>query len=200
MKRDISLVILTISFFISEVTLAQHYTPPPQPVNPNFMMYHMYYPNGGMVSMKHHFKITFKDGKDTIIYSKLNIDTTRDYFIMINKAVGKKDSARQIRIYPSQTKSVSRIDIVTNEAYEGSPNDSCWIFPVIDGKMKAYSRSAENIAEDAYVQWIQVDNSEMITVADPKALPLFIMNARAYDLFAAKKYAKAVKKFNKAKD
>jgi hypothetical protein len=83
---------------------------------------------------------------------------------------------------------------VTNEVYEGPPHDSRWIFPLIDGKMKADSRSPENIAEDAYVQRIQVDNGEMIAINGPKALPLFIMNARAYDLFAAKKICESRQK------
>jgi hypothetical protein len=40
----------------------------------------------------------------------------------------------------------------------------------------------------------------MISVNDPKALELFILNERAYDLFAKKRYAKAINKYNKASD
>jgi hypothetical protein len=199
MNGNSRLFFLSILFFPSKIILGQHFTPPSPPPTYNFMNNGGYY-RGPTVNQKHHFKIVFNDGKDTIIYAQINADRPSDYLLMINKSLSKKDSAYKTKIYPSQTKYISRIDIVTRKEYAGSPRDSCWLFPLIDGKMNAYSRMAEHDADDWSVQFIQVDNGPMISVNDPKALELFIMNERAYDLFAKKRYAKAINKYNKASD
>jgi len=147
--------------------------------------------------MKHHFTIVFSDGSDTTVYTKLEADSTTFYLTMENKSVGKKDPARFTKIYPSQTKYISHMDPTTGKDFVGQAYDSCWLFKVITGKMSAYTDLAEISVEDKFIRYLQVEGGPMVSVTDPAAVKLFEGNDRAEELFVAKDYNRAVKRFNK---
>ena len=147
--------------------------------------------------MKHHFIIVFTDGRDTTVYTKLEADSTASYLAMENKSVGKKDPARFIKIYPSQTKYISHVDPTTGKDFVGQAHDSCWLFKVITGKMSAYTDLAEISVEDKFIRYVQLDDGALVGVTDPEAVKLFAGNDRAQELFVAKDYNRAVKRYNK---
>ncbi len=131
-------LMITSSLLFSLTTKAQmpmHFTPPtPRPA---------FYPNywrGGnneTVNLKYDYHIVFTNGKDTTIYTKIYADSPAQYIMMENKSVRKKDSGRYIKIYPSQTRSISHTDVNTEKDHIGQPNDSCWLFKVIEGNINA---------------------------------------------------------------
>jgi hypothetical protein len=147
--------------------------------------------------MKHHFTVVFTDGRDTSVYTRLDGDSTSAYLAMENKSVGKKDPARLIKIYPSQTKYISHVDPTTGKDFVGQAHDSCWLFKVITGKMSAYTDLAEISVEDKFIRYVQLDDGPLIAVMDPEAVKLFAGNDRAQELFVAKDYNRAVKRYNK---
>lgn len=113
-----------------------------------------------------------------------------------------KDSARFMKIYPSQTRSIAHITLETGAEYPGRPTDSCWLFKIIEGKMSAYTSLGESENDlvdgvDYYLQYIQVEDGPLIPIQDPKALELFGDNEKASAFFAKKEFARAIKKYNK---
>lgn len=147
--------------------------------------------------MKHHFTVAFTDGRDTALYTKLEMDSASAYLVMEDKSVGKKDPGRFIKIYPSQTKYISHVDPTTGKDYVGQAHDSCWLFRVITGKMSAYTNLAEISVEDKFIRYVQLEDGVLLAVADPEAVKLFAGNDRAQELFVSKDYNRAVKRFNK---
>ena len=194
------LFLLTLITILSSFTAlkaqppAYHYTP----VTPHIQFpQNYYYGRSATISQKHHFTIAFTDGRDTTLYTKLLGDSSSFYLQMENKSVGKKDSGRFIKVFPSQTKYISHLDPTTGKDYVGMASDSCWLFKVIAGKMNAYTDLAEISVDDEFIRYIQVGDGPMVAITDPNAGNLFSSNERALELFTSKKYNRAVKIYNK---
>lgn len=66
--------------------------------------------------------------------------------------------------------------------------------------MNLYTAMTEHEVDDQFMQYIQLGNGPMISVRDPKALEMFKLNEKAYDLYAKKRFYKAIRKFNKSDD
>jgi hypothetical protein len=152
------------------------------------------------VSQKHHFRILFADGKDTVVYTKIVADSPAEYLLLENTAVRKKDPGRFTKIFPSQTRFISHVNVITGQDYAGLAADSCWLFRVIEGKINAYTAMAEISVDDEFLLYIQEGDGPLLAIGDPNALKLFSGNAEASNLFLGKKYNKAIKKYNSAKD
>ena|ERR1700754_92461 len=196
--KQIYISCLLVIFCFSNLLAQQHFSPPPVRPTPMFPFPRFYnYGDYGTVTMKHHFIIVFSDGRDTTVYTKLEADSTAFYLTMEDKSVGKKDPGRFVKIYPSQTKYISHMDPTTGKDFVGQANDSCWLFKVIAGKMNAYTDLAEISVEDKFIRYVQVEGGPMVSVTDPEAVKLFAGNDRAQELFVAKDYNRAVKRFNK---
>jgi hypothetical protein len=171
------------------------------PFSNNWYPSHMPMPgHSPTISQKHHFHIVFADGRDEFVYTKLIADSVSEYLVLENKSVGKKDSGRFTRITPSQTKSISHVNVLTGQDYTGQPSDSCWLFKPIEGKINAYTALAEISVDDEFLLYVQAGDGPLIPIADPKAADLFSANSEAANLFSNKKYNKALKKYNSARD
>jgi hypothetical protein len=181
----------------------------PPPYNPFFNNPHNFWyntrPGKGALNdkfPKHYYKVGQKGGTDTLVYGRIQVDSPSHYLLVENKAVKKKDSARFIKIYPSQTRSIAHVDLETGTEYPGRPTDSCWLFKIIEGKMSAYTSLGEYESDltdgvDYYLQYIQVGDGPLIPIQDPKALELFGDNEKASAFFTKKEFARAIKKYNK---
>ena len=171
------------------------YTPPPPPIH--FQPYNFYSGSSTTISQKHHFKIVFADGRDTTVYTRIIADSPAQYLMVENKSVGKKDSARHLKIFPSATKYISHLDVLSGGDFVGQASDSCWLFKVIGGKINAYTEMAESSVTDDCIRYIQLGDGPMLSIKDPKAAELFAGDARAQELFADKKYNRAIKRYNR---
>jgi hypothetical protein len=188
---------LLLLFCFSTLKAQQHFTPPPARPTPMYQLTYHFGENEA-VTMKHHFTIVFADGRDTTVYTKLVADSSAWYLTLENRSVGKKDPARTIKIYPSQTKYISHMDPTTGKDFVGQAHDSCWLFKVITGKMNAYTDLGEISVQDKFVRYLQVDDGPLVAVTDPEAAKLFNDNERALELFVAKDYNRAVKRYNRS--
>lgn len=195
-----NLFLMTTLLLCFSAVRGQHptysYTPKFQPMQfPTFYNYNYV----GTVSMKHHFKVTLVDGRDSDIYTKIVADSPNYYLAVENKAVGKKDSGRHVKLFPSQTKSISHVDPTTGKDYVGIPHDTCWLFKVIGGKINAYTPLAEISVDDVFIRYLQAgDDGPLIPVTDSAAaVALFGGEERSAELFSKKKYNRAVNRFNR---
>jgi dethiobiotin synthetase len=152
------------------------------------------------VSQKHHFRIMFADGKDTVVYTKIIADSPAEYLLLEHTTVGKKDPGRFTKVFPSQTQFISHVNVISGQDYIGLAGDSCWLFKVIEGKINAYTAMAEISVDDEFLLYLQAGDGPLVPIGDPKAPDLFSGNADASNLFLGKKYSKAIKKYNSAKD
>jgi hypothetical protein len=66
--------------------------------------------------------------------------------------------------------------------------------------MNAYTDMGEISVDDNFIRYIQVGDGPLVSVADHKAADLFASSPRAQELFADKKYNKAVARYNKTGD
>lgn len=184
-----------------------NYSPPPvNPFfnNPHYLWYNTRPEKGALTDKfpKHYYKVYQMGGTDTLVYGRIQVDSPSHYLLLENKAVKKKDPARFMKIYPSQTRSIAHVNLETGAEYPGRPTDSCWLFKVIEGKISAYTSLGEyedDLADgvDYYLQYIQAGDGPLIPIQDPKALELFGDNEKARAFFAKKEFEKAIKKYNK---
>lgn len=85
---------------------------------------------------KYEFTIILKN--DSAIIAKTTIDhSERKHSVAVRDADHKK-----MKIYPTDTKGLIRIDETGNELY-GVPTDSCWLFQSASGRINSFSFLAE---------------------------------------------------------
>ena len=166
-----------------------------------------YYNYYGTVSLKHKFRIVFKDGTDTIVNSMMHTDTPTYYLLLENKAVKKKDSARFRKILPSTTQYIVRLDSYSvsrdkNLPIEskGTPTDSCWLFKAIDGKISAYTALAEDNVDDGFLLYIQKDDGPLVHLNSKNLQDMVGSDEKAARQAEKGHYTKAIKAFNKSTD
>jgi hypothetical protein len=159
----------------------------------------------GTVSLRHKFKIVFKDGTDTIVTTKMHADTPAYYLPLENKSVRKKDSARYRKLYPSETQYIVRMgsDSLNSDRYvvtesRGMASDSCWLFKAIDGKISAYTALAEDDVDDGFLLYIQKDNGPLVPLNEQNMEDMVSTNEKATRQAKKKNYTKAIKTYNKS--
>lgn len=158
----------------------------------------------GTVSMRHKFKIVFKDGTDTTVSTKIQADTPSYYLMLVNKSVGRDDSGRYRKIVPAETQYIVRLDgynvdrDMDDNQTKGTPADSCWLFKAIDGKISAYSALAENVIDDPFLLYIQKDNGPLIRLTDENLEDMVSTNEKATRQAKKKDYTKAIRTYNKS--
>lgn len=169
----------------------------------NMMMQHMMYnPSfrlGYMVNPKFEFRVLMKDSSMRIFRSKILPDTAThsNYLLMVNSDLPKSDPKREQKIYPKETLKISRLDNDGTE-YVGMPNDSCWLFKIISGKITAYSIVSQTYQDDSiYLTAFSVDNGPIQKLTPDALGDILKPDERAYRAFKADDYFMAINRFNK---
>ncbi|MEO6148762.1 MAG: hypothetical protein ABIN95_13470 [Mucilaginibacter sp.] len=164
------------------------------------MMMRMNAMSTGPDNPKYKFIVLMKDSTTKEVSSRIFYDTTmhKSYLEFKNKQVAKTDTNRIQKIYPDQTRQISRVNF-NSAIITGIAKDSCWLFKVINGPISAYSYKAES---PTYFQsWnivaMQATNSG-IEKFEPENLKKIVANdPDAIKLFDKKEYYKALVKYNK---
>lgn len=172
------------------------------------------YNGNNFINLKHEFRVVMKDGSVLNVKSKILADTVAhsNYLLYVNKDLKKDDPKREQKIYPSQTKEISRLKNMPNQfssrfnqfapkvdtsRVTGIAADSCWLFKVLPGKLSAYSFLSE--PDVIYVSKpiaMQLDK-QLVEKLTPEALEAYVKdNEKAYKAFLKKDYYKAIKQFN----
>lgn len=179
-----------------------HYTPKADMSFHNFMVAnsmanYRYY---GTISQKHRFKVILKDSSFLLINAKIDADSLSRFLVYTDRSVKRSDSGRTKPIYPSQTLSLIRLDNSDMPASTGLPADSCWLFPAIEGKLTAYAALAEDEIDDAFLMYVRQGSGPMIRLTDDNLEAIVKDNENAEKLLKKKKYTRAIKKYNGAKE
>jgi hypothetical protein len=156
-----------------------------------------------LTNSKYDFIVTLKNDSEITVKSKIYSDSSdnRDYVLYVNKELPKSDSNRVRKIYCNETASITRFDTRTGDPIHGIATDSCWLFRVITGKIRAYSSLSEvqNISSE-YLAGFQFGNED-IKPFDPDKLESIIKdNEKAYNAFKRGDYVQAIKKYNSSAD
>ena len=133
---------------------ATHPLPSPQMPFSHFMMMPMNYPYATSKPQKHNFIVIFKDGHSLSIYGKINADSVTQYLQWSDKMVGRNDSGGMQKIYPSETRSITRDDR-NSPQYTGMAANTCWLFKAITGKISGYSPVADDELSESFLSYIQ---------------------------------------------
>lgn len=130
-------------------------------------------------NFKYTFTVTMADGTTKEVNSRIYTDTSahKNYLLYVDKSLPKTDSNRNQKIFPKQTKEISRnlalisgnikkADFATPPRYyKGVAKDSCWMFKVISGPISAYSFLSEeegNMFNPSTVISIQLNDGEIV--------------------------------------
>jgi len=145
------------------------------------------------------FTVNLKDGSVMIVHSRIYPDSVKhsDYLLLVNKNLPKTDSNRKQKIYVTQTNGISRVDDY-GITVKGLPNDSCWLFKMIDGKIKAYSFvSAMEDKSSVVLCAFQVGDGPLQNFSVAVLYPILKSDERAYKVFQNKRYFRAIELYNK---
>lgn len=151
------------------------------------------------------FEVTMLDSTRKQITSAIFNDTiARSRFIVwVDKSYQKSDPNRYKRIYPFQTKNLTCVLIPKDEDNQdqgkylyGKITDSCWMFKGIAGPINAYYNSVPDDASSIIVG-IQLNNGPILQFSEANLKSMVGQNIKVLDLISSKKYAKAIKRYNK---
>jgi len=153
------------------------------------------------------FVATLRDSTKKEITSAIYTDsiTQKRFIVLIDKKYKKSDTNRYKKIYPSETLKLTRVlepkddDNGTPGTYlNGLPNDTCWMFKVISGRINAYSYSCDysNIRV-LPIAGIQLNNGPIVQFNRENLWQMIISNENAVEYFKNTEYRKAILRYNK---
>jgi hypothetical protein len=186
--------------FSAKKSFAQHFTPGP------ILMGTYWDPNPKGV-----YKVTFKDSSVKEVFSIMYVDpkSHKNYLVFVDRNFPKSDTIhRNQKIYPDQTLYIAtNRDIQSDKEIYGIPNDSCWMFPVIGGRLTVYARSMNylkpvsgfvdsNELYEATIIGIQINDGPILPFTEDNLKNMVGQNAKALELISEKKYFRAIKRYN----
>jgi hypothetical protein len=144
---------------------------------------------------KHHFIVVIDDSTTLNVYGKIHSDSSMQYLQWEDKTVNRKDSGRYKKIYPYQTKALTRND-KNQPQYTGFSADSCWLFKAITGTITCYSPVADADLTTGFIRYIQKKNGAILEMTPDNLEEMLKDNEEALHLFKKKKYDKAIAVYN----
>jgi hypothetical protein len=130
------LSIVLLSSFFAEA----QFTPVPMtmntPMGPIHTTHYIYMPYryGGISNYNPKYKFTVQLKNDSLFTCKSRMESANKRMYIVYKDQWKDE----IKVYPSDTKSLSAQEGMTGIMY-GMPADSCWLFRVVKGPIVGYS-------------------------------------------------------------
>lgn len=157
------------------------------------------------------YQVRFKDSSVKVVISYMYIDTVshKSFLVFVDKKIPKSDTLhRNQKIYTDQTLYISTIaDDESNTYAYGVPNDSCWMFKVINGHISVYAKSldylalADNLNENEFniseIVGIQLNDGPIVKLTDDNLKQMVGEDANALESLEKRRYYKAVKKYNR---
>ncbi|RYY35963.1 MAG: hypothetical protein EOP46_08170 [Sphingobacteriaceae bacterium] len=166
----------------------------------NMMSMMSLYSRNSNSNPKYTFTVKLKDSTVKEVKSIIYADTSlhKSYLLLVDKSFKKSDPKRETKIYVDQTLSISR-ETPSREIVTGSPTDSCWLFKVVEGPVKAYSFLAGNTSfYDQYsIVGIQKGNDPIEPFKPENLKKMIAADPKATEQFNKKHYLKALKTYNK---
>jgi hypothetical protein len=144
---------------------------------------------------KHHFMVVINDSTTLNVYGKIHSDSSIQYLQWEDKTVNRKDSGRYKKIYPYQTKALTRDDKNLPQ-YTGFSADSCWLFKAVTGTITCYSPVADPDLTTGFIRYIQKKNGPLIQMTPDNLEEMLKDNEKALQLFKKKKFDKAIEVYN----
>ncbi|AYL95049.1 hypothetical protein [Mucilaginibacter celer] len=168
-------------------------------------------------NFKYTFTVTMADGTTKEVNSKIYVDTSlhKNYLLFVDKSLPKTDSNRNQKIFPEQTKEISRnvalisgnikkADFATPPRYyRGIAKDSCWMFKVISGSINAYSFLSEEDGQmfnPSTIVAIQLNDGAIVKFNEENLKQMVGDDIDALEIIQRKNYMRAIKKFNRNRE
>jgi hypothetical protein len=209
MTRLLSVVLFV---FLSHSLHAQHYSPPPNfhytPPTPkigpgsSYWLWNIASRNRENsiveISRKHSFSVVMKDSTELVVDGKIECDSASGayYLLWTDKKMKRSDSGRIKRIYPAQTNYISRLNGDGQPDFVGFSTDSCWLFPVIAGKLNVYAAIAEEDLTEAYFLFLRKGEGPIVEFSEENLEEAMTDKEKALVLLKKRQYKKAIAKYN----
>lgn len=176
-----------------------------QQMQMNMQMQMLSLNNAGSYNPNYTYDVTMTDGTMLQVTSRILSDTTlkKTYLLIVDKRFKKSDTTHRFqRIYPFQTKIISRIDDTPGApAITGLPTDSCWMFKIISGAINVYSllsvEDDEQIFDPSSIVGIQLNDGPIVKYNADNLKPMVGQDTKALELIGDKNLYRAIKRFNR---
>lgn len=164
-------------------------------------------------NLKYDYRVVMKDGTVLTVNSKIHPDTAAhaNYLLLVDKSLKRNDPKREQKIYPSQTKEISRLKTISpfnpkGNQFPAKPDtsrliglatDSCWLFKLTPGKISSYYFLSESEMPDLMSPTAIQFGTNPVEKLTPEILEVYIKDdEKAYKAFLKKDYSKAIRQFN----
>ena len=154
---------------------------------------------------EHDFVVIFWDNSRKEVTSAIYTDSAsrKRFIVFVDKKYEESDTNRYKKIYPSQTINLVCPALLSDDytgPLQGRPNDSCWVFKAMAGRLTVYSDLV--IGDISYLDpsmiiGIRLDDDPMVKFSVENLRTMVGQNAKALELIEDKKYIKAIKRFNR---
>lgn len=164
----------------------------------SFMMNNMinHFNYQGVSFGNHFFVVELNDSTIIKVFGTIRPDSSIQYLQWKDKTVKRNDTGRIKKIYPYQTKEITRID-QNSPQLTGFSTDTCWLFKAISGKITCYSPVADDDLMKDFIFYIQKNNGPLIKMTPDNLESMLSGNEKALNLFGKKKYERAIAVFNR---
>jgi hypothetical protein len=149
------------------------------------------------------YRLKMLDSSLLFIRSKIYSDDNvhNDHIILENKKLSKSDSNRIRKIFPRETLNIVYHDTKNGTIMTGIPADSCWLFLAETGRLKLYTcYTPADILDVESINAFQVDEGPIQKWDLDKLKEVIAGNEKALKAFDQKRYVRAVRRFNNAKE
>ncbi|QHL86079.1 hypothetical protein GU926_00905 [Nibribacter ruber] len=86
------------------------------------------------------YMVVMKDSTVIKVQGKIKFDVFKvSYLETLDLSKRPKDPARHLKIYPKNTRSITKVFTNKKQSVPGLPADSCWLFKSVEGKINGYS-------------------------------------------------------------
>ncbi|WP_205503297.1 hypothetical protein [Rufibacter psychrotolerans] len=157
--------------------------------------------SGALYNPKAVYMVLLQDSTVKEVKSKMLFDERkRSYLELEDKTLKKTDPRRVQRIYPTDTRSIYKIDMNGNPSPLGQPADSCWLFKVVHGKVNGYSfLPATANLHSGYLKFVQKGDGALEKVDKEVIKSMLSDNHKAVMLVYDDKFYDALVEYNKVK-
>jgi hypothetical protein len=138
---------------------------------------------------KYDLTVTMMDGSVKQVKSKIYADSLKNKSYLIFT----ETNGQSRKIYTGETSKISAVG--SNGIIDGFVTDSCWLFPVVKGKINAYSFFPATGSPFSLLA-IQMGNSPVISFS-PQLIEAYVKgDDKAYRYYLKKDYWKSIIQFN----
>ncbi|WP_345161586.1 hypothetical protein [Nibribacter koreensis] len=146
--------------------------------------------------------VVMKDSTVKKMQGKIRFDwKNSSYLETLDLSKKLNDPARNLKIYPQDTRSITKVFTNKKQSVPGIPTGNCWLFKSVEGKINAYSflPAPQNTASlpSGYFKFFQKGEGKMQVLQQDSLLVMMHDNEKAKNILKKETPYEALLEYNK---